>query len=70
MKNDRYRSKDPGFGCSHQWARGEVRHFEAKCFFLKKGESAVVWPQGSNSVINIEPADTCCGNIIYNDIVR
>jgi hypothetical protein len=31
-------------------------------FFLKKGESTPVWPQGSNSVINVEPADTCCGN--------
>ena len=47
----------------------EVDHFEAKCFFLKKGESTGVWPQGSNSVINVEPADTCCGNIIYNDFV-
>jgi hypothetical protein len=49
---------------------GEVGHFEAKCFFLKKGESTVVWPQGSNRVINVESADTCCGNIIYNDFVR
>jgi hypothetical protein len=39
----------------------EVGHFEAKCFFLKKGESMPVWPQGFNSVINVEPA-TCCGN--------
>ena len=48
----------------------EVGHFEAKCFFLKKGASTPVWPQGSNSVINVEPADTCCGNIIYNAFVR
>ena len=36
----------------------EVGHFEAKCFFLKKGESTPVWPPGSNCVINVEPADT------------
>jgi predicted glycogen debranching enzyme len=48
----------------------EVGHFEAKCFFLKEGDSSPVWPQGSNSVLNVEPADTCCGNIIYNAFVR
>ena len=46
----------------------EVDHFEAKCFILKKGESTQVWPQGSNSVINVEPADPCCGNNIYSDL--
>ncbi len=48
----------------------EVGHFEAKCFFLQKSEATPVWPQGSDSVINVEPADTCCGNIIYNAFVR
>jgi len=48
----------------------EVGHFEAKCFFLKSGESTPVWPQGTNTVINVEPADTCCANIIYNAFVR
>ncbi len=48
----------------------EVGHFEAKCFFLKKGESTPVWPPGPNCVVNVEPADTCCGNILYNAFVR
>ena len=48
----------------------EVGHFEAKCFFLSEGEAGPVWPEGSNVVINVEPADTCCSNIIYNAFVR
>jgi predicted glycogen debranching enzyme len=48
----------------------EVGHYEAKCFFLNAGGSTPVWPQGSNTVINVEPADTCCGNILYNAFVR
>jgi len=48
----------------------EVGHFEAKCFFLKEGDVNPVWPAGSNTIINVEPADTCCANIIYNAFVR
>jgi starch synthase (maltosyl-transferring) len=48
----------------------EVGHFEAKCFFLPKGKARPVWPEGSNVAINVEPADTCCANIIYNAFVR
>ncbi len=48
----------------------EVGHFEAKCFFLQDGKTGPVWPQGPNVVINVEPADTCCANIIYNAFVR
>ncbi|MDF1590619.1 MAG: amylo-alpha-1,6-glucosidase [Desulfobacterales bacterium] len=48
----------------------EVGHFEAKCFFLKDGETDPVWPEGPNTGINVEPAHTCCGNIIYNAFVR
>ncbi len=48
----------------------EVGHFEAKCFFLPKGEKRPVWPEGPNVAINVEPADTCCANIIYNAFVR
>ncbi|MBU0986630.1 MAG: glycogen debranching protein, partial [Proteobacteria bacterium] len=48
----------------------EVGHFEAKCFFVSAGESTPKWPEGSNTVINVEPADTCCANIIYNAFVR
>lgn len=48
----------------------ETGHFEAKCFFLPQGRSEPVWPSGPNTAINVEPADTCCGNIIYNAFVR
>ncbi|MDY6971222.1 MAG: amylo-alpha-1,6-glucosidase [Thermodesulfobacteriota bacterium] len=48
----------------------EVGHFEAKCFFLPDNESDPVWPKGSNASINVEPADTCCSNIVYNAFVR
>ncbi len=48
----------------------EVGHFQAKGFFLKEGASGPSWPGGSNTVINVEPSDTCCSNIIYNAFVR
>ncbi len=48
----------------------DVGHFEAKGYFLKKGSSQPLWPSGLNTVINVEPADTCCANIIYNAFVR
>lgn len=48
----------------------EVGHFEAKCFFLGQDESRPVWPKGPNTVINVEPAGTCCANIVYNAFVR
>ena len=48
----------------------EVGHFEAKCFFLEEKETTPIWPEGQNVVINVEPADTCCANIIYNAFVR
>ncbi|MFC1813260.1 amylo-alpha-1,6-glucosidase [Thermodesulfobacteriota bacterium] len=49
---------------------GEVGHFEAKCFFIEDGGNTPIWPPGSNTVINVEPADTCGANIIYNAFVR
>jgi starch synthase (maltosyl-transferring) len=48
----------------------EVGHFEAKCYFLGKGETTPIWPEGQNVVINVEPADTCCANMVYNAFVR
>ena len=48
----------------------EVGHFEAKCFFLRQGESAPLWPAGANTVLNVDPAESCCANIIYNAFVR
>ena len=48
----------------------EVGHFQAKCLFMRTGEVIPLWPDGPNTVINVEPADTCCANIIYNAFVR
>ena len=48
----------------------EVGHFESKCYFLKDDETTPIWPEGQNVVINVEPSDTCCANIIYNAFVR
>lgn len=48
----------------------EVGHFEAKCFFLRQGESSPLWPPGANTAVNVEPAESCCANIIYNAFVR
>jgi starch synthase (maltosyl-transferring) len=44
--------------------------FQAKCFFLAQNQENPVWPPGENSIINVEPAGTCCANIIYNAFVR
>ena len=48
----------------------DVGHFEAKAYFLKDGGSQPLWASGPNAVINVESADTCCANIIYNAFVR
>lgn len=48
----------------------EVGHFEAKCYFLKEDDVDPIWPDGTNTTINVEPAATCCANIIYNAFVR
>ena len=48
----------------------EVGHFQAKCFLLPENASEPLWPAGENLVINVEPADTCCGNTLYNAFVR
>ena len=48
----------------------EVGHFEAKCLFIADDRNEPLWPAGKNTSINVEPADTCCGNIIYNAFVR
>ena len=48
----------------------ETGHFQAKCFFMPDNSDSPVWPQGGNAVINVEPAGTCCANIIYNAFVR
>ena len=48
----------------------ECGHFEAKCFFLPESEMTPRWPEGPNTVINVDPANACCANIIYNAFVR
>jgi len=48
----------------------ENGHFEAKCFFLPQSAETPVWPPGSNTIINVDSADACCANIIYNAFVR
>ncbi len=48
----------------------EIGQFEAKCFFLPAPGEEPVWPPGENVAIKVEPADTCCANIIYNAFVR
>lgn len=48
----------------------EPGFFQVKCFFIPKGENVPVWPEGTNTLLNVEPAGTCCANIIYNAFVR
>jgi starch synthase (maltosyl-transferring) len=48
----------------------DVGHFEGKCFFIQKNTTKPIWPAGPNTTLNVEPADTCCANIIYNAFVR
>jgi starch synthase (maltosyl-transferring) len=59
----------PGF---YQLTLGlsEVGHFEAKCYFLESEQTTPAWPPGDNVCLNVEPAETCCANIIYNAFVR
>ncbi len=48
----------------------EVGRFEAKTLLLQDGKNNPLWPTGSNTVIKVEPADTCCANTIYSAFVR
>ncbi len=48
----------------------EPGHFQAKTYFLEKGKEHLIWPKGPNTFINVEPAGSCCANIIYNAFVR
>jgi len=48
----------------------QVGHFGAKCYFQPDKGEAPLWPPGQNVTVNVEPADTCCGNTIYNAFVR
>jgi predicted glycogen debranching enzyme len=48
----------------------EIGQYCAKCFFLPEGGDQPIWPPGDNAAVKVEPADTCCANIIYNAFVR
>lgn len=48
----------------------EIGHFEAKCLLLPEHALEPLWPPGGNLIINVDPADTCCGNTLYNAFVR
>ncbi|MCF8111214.1 MAG: glycogen debranching enzyme N-terminal domain-containing protein [Desulfobacteraceae bacterium] len=48
----------------------ENGHFEAKTYFLPADNGQPVWPRGVNTEINVEPAETASGNIVYNAFVR
>jgi hypothetical protein len=49
---------------------GQVGHFEAKCYFEPARGASPLWPPGPNVTVNVEPADTCCANTVYNAFVR
>ena len=48
----------------------EIGRFEAKGLFLPADAADPLWPEGPNTIIHVEPEDTCCANIIYNAFVR
>ena len=48
----------------------ESGHFEAKSFFIPQTGTTPIWPPGTNTVLNVDSADACCANIIYNAFVR
>ena len=48
----------------------EVGTFEAKAFFRKEGGKKIIWPEGGNVRIKVEPAHTYCGNSIYTAFIR
>ncbi|MBT8045942.1 MAG: hypothetical protein KJN67_02135, partial [Pontiella sp.] len=47
-----------------------VGRFEAKAYFLEDGSDLIEWPDGGNSVIKVEPSETCAGNTMYTAFVR
>ncbi|RKX40798.1 MAG: glycogen debranching protein, partial [Verrucomicrobia bacterium] len=47
-----------------------VGRFEAKAYFIANGTDKILWPEGSNSILKVEPAETCAGNTMYTAFVR
>ncbi len=48
----------------------EVGCFHAKAFFSPKGQTELIWPQGEDTVIKVDPADYCAANTVYTVFVR
>jgi predicted glycogen debranching enzyme len=48
----------------------DIGHFKAKAMIIPEDQQDPIWVPGPNITINVEPADTCCGNVIYNAFVR
>lgn len=47
-----------------------VGRFEAKAFFIEEGTQTIIWPEGANSVLKVDPAETCSSNTMYTAFVR
>uniref|UniRef100_UPI003569CBDC alpha-amylase family glycosyl hydrolase n=1 Tax=Pontiella sp. TaxID=2837462 RepID=UPI003569CBDC len=47
-----------------------VGRFEAKAYFIADGSKEIGWPEGGNSVLKVEPAETCASNTMYTAFVR
>ncbi len=47
-----------------------VGRFEAKTYFIAEGSETILWPEGGNSVLKVEPAETCSSNTMYTAFVR
>jgi glycogen debranching enzyme len=47
-----------------------VGRFAAKAFFIADGSDLIQWPEGGNSVMKVEPAETRAGNTMYTAFVR
>ncbi len=47
-----------------------VGRYEAKAYFIEEGAELIQWPEGGNSVMKVEPAETCAGNTMYTAYVR
>ncbi|MCF7847414.1 MAG: glycogen debranching enzyme N-terminal domain-containing protein [Kiritimatiellales bacterium] len=47
-----------------------VGRFEAKALFIPADGAKLLWPDGGNTVIKVEPAETCAGNTMYTAFVR
>ncbi len=48
----------------------EVGRFAAKAYFMEDGTDTILWPEGGNSALKVEPAETCAGNTMYTAFVR